>query len=74
MATSGTIFDSVRYEDDAMKLSDYRDQPNNAHKEQGNQAVEVNALSAVVHLWNQGENNERLYCGLNKARIGLRRE
>jgi hypothetical protein len=28
---------------------------------------------AVVHLWNQGKANERLYCGLNQARKGPRR-
>jgi hypothetical protein len=77
-----------------MKLSDYLAMPNNAHKEQGNPGVEVNALyktgnnfncyltatqamnlaenllkkarliqeegidDAIVHLWNQGLQEE----------------
>jgi hypothetical protein len=28
---------------------------------------------AVVHVWNKGEANEKLYCGLNHARKGPRR-
>ena len=27
----------------------------------------------VVHLWSQGKENERLYCGLNQARKGPRK-
>ena len=93
-----------------MKLSDYLAVTNSAHKQQGNPAVEVNALyktrenincyltatqamnlaenllmkarliqeegidDAIVHLWNQGANNETLYCGLNQARQGPRRK
>lgn len=29
---------------------------------------------AVVQVWNQGENNEKLYFGLTKARKGSRRK
>lgn len=29
---------------------------------------------AVVHIWNQGENNEKLYFGLTSARKGARRK
>ena len=29
---------------------------------------------AVVHLWNQGEHNEKLFFGLTKARKGPRRK
>jgi hypothetical protein len=29
---------------------------------------------AVVHLWNQGKQKERLSCGLNKARKGPRKD
>lgn len=29
---------------------------------------------AAVHLWNQGADNERFYCGLNTARKGPRRK
>jgi hypothetical protein len=28
---------------------------------------------AVVHVWNKGRTNERLYCGLTQARKGPRR-
>ena len=28
---------------------------------------------AVVHLWNKGTANEKLYCGLNQARKGPRK-
>jgi hypothetical protein len=28
---------------------------------------------AVVHLWNKGEANEKLYCGLNQGRKGPRK-
>jgi hypothetical protein len=28
---------------------------------------------AVVHMWNKGKSNEKLYCGLNQARKGLRK-
>ena len=28
---------------------------------------------AVVHLWNKGTDNEKLYCGLNQARKGPRK-
>jgi len=29
---------------------------------------------AVVHLWNQGQESERLYCGLTEGRKGPRRK
>ena len=29
---------------------------------------------AVVHLWNVGQDNETLHCGLNEARQGPRRQ
>jgi hypothetical protein len=29
---------------------------------------------AVVHMWNKGKDNEKLYCGLNQARKGPRRK
>jgi hypothetical protein len=28
---------------------------------------------AAVHVWNQGKDNEKLYCGLNQSRKGLRK-
>ncbi len=36
--------------------------------------IEAGIDDAVVHLWNKGKDNERLYCGLNKARKGRRRK
>jgi hypothetical protein len=35
--------------------------------------LDENLKDAVVHLWNQGKENERLYCGLNHARKGPRK-
>lgn len=93
-----------------MLLSDFLNEPNNSHAEQGNPNVTCNALykaeenfncyltapqaielarnllqkaqlildeeltNAAVHLWNVGRDNEKLSCGLNKARIGPRRK
>lgn len=36
--------------------------------------IDHDLSDAAVHLWNQGSENERLYCGLNTARKGPRRK
>ena len=35
--------------------------------------LDHNLEDAVVHLWNVGEDNEKLHCGLNQARKGSRK-
>ena len=35
--------------------------------------LDENLENAVVHVWNMGKENEKLYCGLNKGRQGPRR-
>jgi hypothetical protein len=35
--------------------------------------LDKNLEDAVVHMWNKGKSNEKLYCGLNQARKGPRK-
>jgi hypothetical protein len=36
--------------------------------------IDGNLEDAVVHMWNKGRDNEKLYCGLNQRRKGPRRK
>ena len=36
--------------------------------------LDENLEEAAVHMWNQGKDNEKLYCGLNKLRKGSRKK
>jgi hypothetical protein len=36
--------------------------------------IDENLDDAAVHVWNQGKDNEKLYCGLNKLRKGPRKK
>ena len=43
------------------------------HLLQKAQAIIDNDIDAVVQVWNKGERNEKLYCGLIQPRKGPRR-